>query len=121
MSGGAGDRTSGGAMTPERWDRITEILGEALDRPAGERPAFVARMCGEDVALRQEVESLLAASGEDGEAGAFLAAPLLDLRDAARAAAVEPAAVVGQRIGRYRVLAPLGAGWMGEVYLAEDP
>jgi eukaryotic-like serine/threonine-protein kinase len=52
-------------MTPERWRRVDAVLQAALDRPAAERAAFVERECGDDVALRQEVESLLASSTAD--------------------------------------------------------
>ena len=31
-----------------------------------------------------------------------------------------PALTVGQELSHYRILAPLGAGGMGDVYLAED-
>jgi len=45
-------------MTPERWARIKGVFGRALERP--ESPHA---LCGEDAALRQEVERLLATQG----------------------------------------------------------
>lgn len=56
-------------MTPERWQRITQIVGDALERDAGDRPAFIAAACAGDPELRADVESLLAA---DDPSGRFL-------------------------------------------------
>jgi len=46
-------------LDPERWRRTRELLDEALDRPRGERTAFLAQACGTDDSLRREIESLL--------------------------------------------------------------
>jgi hypothetical protein len=58
---------------PERRRRVEEVCDAALDRDVRERPAFVAAACGEDDALRREVEALLAHAQE---AETFLEAPL---------------------------------------------
>ena len=50
-------------MTPERWQRVSELYEAVLDRPAEERGAFLAELCAGDTALRGEVESLLAQDG----------------------------------------------------------
>jgi hypothetical protein len=49
-------------MTPERWERICEVLEEALELPPDERSTFLNGACASDPALRPEVESLLASS-----------------------------------------------------------
>src|SRR5581483_107414 len=48
-------------MTPERYQQIGELCETALELEPGERAAFLDRACAGDEALRQEVESLLAA------------------------------------------------------------
>ena len=45
-------------MTPARWQQLKQIFQSALERRPVERTAFVAQACGDDVALRREVESL---------------------------------------------------------------
>ena len=45
-------------MTPKRWVQIDQLLAQALERPAPERSAFLAEVCGDDAELRREVESL---------------------------------------------------------------
>ncbi|HYN86757.1 MAG TPA: serine/threonine-protein kinase, partial [Pyrinomonadaceae bacterium] len=105
-------------MTPERWQRIKEVFGAALDRPAGaERAAWLERECGADSGLRAEVESLLAAHEQDDD---FLSAPAAQL--AARLITGDDASSLqpGQTIASYRILSTLGEGGMGKVYLAQD-
>ena len=46
-------------MNPERWQRVKELLNEALDREPDTRSAFLDANCHTDIELRREVESLL--------------------------------------------------------------
>jgi Tol biopolymer transport system component len=100
---------------PARRRRVEEVCDTALDRPTGERAAFVAAACGDDHALRQEVEALLAHART---AEGFLAAPMGAV--AARVLGGATGASVGRQISSYRILAHLGTGGMGEVYRARD-
>jgi hypothetical protein len=54
-------------MNPERWQRVKEILNEALDRDPETRGAFLDEKCHADKELRGEVESLLQSYGEADE------------------------------------------------------
>jgi serine/threonine protein kinase len=47
-------------MTPERWERTKKLFEAAQDLEASDLDSFFNRACPEDVALRFEVESLLA-------------------------------------------------------------
>ena len=51
-------------MTPERWVQIRQIFEGALDRPEGDRAAYLRITCARDEELRRDVEGLLA-SHED--------------------------------------------------------
>jgi len=44
-----------------RWYRVKDVLESALERTPADRDAFLTQACGEDSALRAEVESLLSA------------------------------------------------------------
>jgi eukaryotic-like serine/threonine-protein kinase len=103
-------------MTSERWEQVKRIYDSALKREASQRAAYLDQACAGDAALRREVESLLACGIQ---AESLIEAPALTL--AAGLLAREPArSAVGRRIGPYKALSLLGAGAMGEVYLAED-
>src|ERR1041384_921934 len=54
-------------MQPERWRRIKELLDVGLRLDRGERSDYLARACGDDAELRDEVQSLIEAYEESGD------------------------------------------------------
>jgi eukaryotic-like serine/threonine-protein kinase len=115
-------------VTDERWSRVKALFQAAVERPPAERDAFLAAATGDDDALRQEVASLLTS---DTSNVSFLdRLPVARESGHADLLAVLPAAMdqtlpysvltPGHRVGPYEIVAPLGAGAMGEVYRAHD-
>lgn len=104
-------------MKSERWKQIDELFQAALEREPGQRTVFLEQACAGNETLRKEVESLLAA---DEQAGRFIEKPAVEVAAALLAGGQHAQSLVGRVIGAYRIIAPLRAGGMGEVYLAED-
>src|SRR5215204_6122909 len=103
-------------MTPERWREVERVLQAALERDPAGRADFLERACAGDPGLREEVESLLLSAEP---ARSFLGENAIEdvtllLGDE------ESDSVLGRNLGHYFVEARLGAGGMGEVYLARD-
>ena len=86
-------------------EKALEIQG------SGERAAYLALTCGGDTALRDEVESLIAAHLEDDTFMTSLADPLWS--ETRREGE-------GDMIGRYKLLQQIGEGGFGTVFLAEQ-
>ncbi len=103
-------------MTPERWQQVDQIFQAAIELNPAERAAFLDTCCSGDEELRREVESLITT---DGQGLSFIDAPAFQFA-AGLLVSTEPELREGQRIGQYKVIALVGAGGMGEVYLAED-
>jgi serine/threonine protein kinase len=101
-------------MNSENWQKVEELLNEALEIEPKNRQKFLAGISAAE--LRREVESLLV-----GEADAenFLASPVVafsaEFFDDDEAAD----ALLNQQIGNYKIVGELGRGGMGAVYLGE--
>jgi eukaryotic-like serine/threonine-protein kinase len=106
-------------MTSDRWEHIFTLFDAALARPEAERATFLADQCGEDVHLRQEVESLLAAHG-DAEGFLSSRSPRASAANVDQSGPVSPALTRGMRLGVFDIESVVGAGGMGEVYKARD-
>lgn len=102
-------------MTPERWRQVKEMFHAALQHEPRQRSSFLSSACSEDEALRQEVESLIAAHEKDGS---FIDSPAYEA--ATEMLTDDQEVKPGQTIGHYQILSTLGKGGMGEVYLARD-
>src|ERR1044072_1151014 len=103
-------------MTPKRWEQVKEMFDRVLELSPEARLAFLRTACADDPALLQEVESLL--SVHDTGAS-FMERPAVEALAEQVIGETEKLAV-GKRLGHFQIVALLGCGGMGEVYLAED-
>jgi serine/threonine protein kinase len=98
--------TQGSSMTAELWQRVKELFAAALQLAPSEREAYLSRECGDNSALRSEVESLLAFADSS-----TASQPTLSERSTL---------VAGTRVGEYEVVSLLGSGGFGDAYQALD-
>jgi serine/threonine protein kinase len=90
----------------KNWQRIEDVFHQASSLSSVDRAGFLTAACGDDEAVRREVETLLSAE----DSGKELPSPFVP-------AVLRP----GEQIDRFEILAACGRGTGGTVYLARDP
>src|SRR5689334_5439221 len=96
---------------PNQFEKLQELFHAAMKLPPVRRRDFFAKVRLRDASMADELESLvrdamsLPASGQD---------------DSPSEGSAERVLPAGSRIGRYEVVGFIGAGAMGQVYLARD-
>ena len=116
-------------MSPELYQQVTSLYDEVSKYAAAERVALLDERCHGDIELHREVEKLLAAKEKcDSD---FLNESAWEIEARHRAQSdpfgqfgqpgqSDQSLVAGNTLAQFAILAPLGAGAMGEVYLAHD-
>ena len=104
-------------MSEKHWDKVKVIFDAALQCPPESRSDYLRQICGGDQELLNEVESLL--ESHDNAEG-FISRPAIE--DVAEEIENDTARLDSRNVksfGHYEIVKQIGAGGMGEVYLAK--
>jgi serine/threonine-protein kinase len=98
------------ALSPDQWQAVSPYLDQALALAEEERAAWLASLRQQNPELAGHLQVLLAEHRALSEEGFLEQNPV---------ALLEESGLAGRQIGAYTLLAPIGHGGMGTVWLAE--
>lgn len=102
---GCGSGWEEASLHPDEWAKLEKLFDLALELPVEERSGWLAEVCAEHPERRESLERLLRRFEE----------PSQDVREES------PLFAPGQLLaGRFRVVALIARGGMGEVYKVRD-
>ncbi len=104
-------------MDADRFQRVCEIFEAARLLPEQERDAFITESCGNDEALRKEVEELLEEHTRESPLDADTPGVLAGMISQEH---VVNTPAMPDRIGGYAIVSHIGEGGMGSVYEARQ-
>ena len=107
-------------MNRERWKQIEELFDAVLELPEARREEFLSERCGADDDLKSEVLSLLRAEPGADDFLEISAMNLMAKEIAQEENGATGYSLIGKKFGTYKIEKPIGAGGMGEVFLAHD-
>jgi len=105
-------------MTPQQYERLTELFHAVMATAPDKRAAFVDQLHGTDADLQHELKLLLAAQPTpltENPLDDIAAGLLLAQQDNSAAGSLSH-----ETLSHYEIRSLLGKGGMGEVYLADD-
>jgi serine/threonine protein kinase len=105
------------ASPSDRWQRLQALFYEAVELKPEARSEFLEKNCDGDDELRKELEGLLEATDKPLD---FLRQPVLEAAKRIVSDQHRLAIAPGAHLAHYEIISILGAGGMGEVYLAND-
>ncbi len=94
-------------LTPEQWQEVSPYLDEALELEAEKRAAWLLSLQEKDSRLASIVQAVLDDHQDLKEKGFLERSPL-----------GSETRLIGQKVGAYTIVSPIGQGGMGSVWLA---
>ena len=100
-------------MEKQQYQRVMQVLGEAIECDPVEREAWLTKACAGDEALYKEVLRLM--SHEKTAVNFMEESPFDEVVRRQR----EERSMIGRQVGSYKIIEEIGRGGMGAVYLAQ--